>query len=75
VSCTQRDESRWSRDRSGSSSTFLGAVVEVTGLAVDGERVGDVGCAARPLRLPDDIDRVRIPPLSCPSITVKSFDQ
>jgi hypothetical protein len=48
-----------------STATFLGAVVKVTGLAVDGERVGDVRCAARPLRLPDDVDRVRVPPLPC----------
>ena len=48
--------------------TFLGAFEQVAGLAIDGERVGDVGTAARLLRLPDDVDRVRIPPLPCPSI-------
>jgi len=47
--------------------TFMGAFEQVAGLAIDGERVGDVWTAARLLRLPDDVDRVRIPPLACPS--------
>jgi hypothetical protein len=45
--------------------TFGGALVEVAGLAVDSDGVGDIGRGAGAGGRADDVDGVHVPPLPC----------
>lgn len=53
--------------------TFAGAFVEITGLAIDGEGVGDVGSCTGSCGSIDYINRICVPPFAYSSLKPTIF--